>query len=242
MSAPRLYCPQLCEGLNTLDADESHHAVSVLRVRVGDAARLFDGQGRSADAAVRSVTRRSVELIAGAVHDPHPPPVPTLTLLVASPRTPRQGFMIEKCVELGVDGFVPLEAERSVVRPDPAMVEKWRRRTIEALKQCGRSYLPPVHDPMSFPASLRLSSEVSLSLLADRTPLAVPFPDALEAAAGAASLAVWIGPEGGWSDQERRSAAAAGLRAVQLGSFLLRTETAAIAVAALTEAWRGRAG
>ncbi len=237
MSAPRLYCPQLCAGLITLDAEESHHALSVLRLRVGDAAILFDGAGRAAPARVVSARRRHLELEAASPTECGPRPVPALTLIVAPPRSQRQGFLVEKCVELGVTALVPLEAQRCVVRAGPAIAAKWRRRAAEALKQCGRPYLPTLHDPMSFADSLSLATE-TVAWLADGDAGAKPISAALAAARNAAAIAVWIGPEGGWADEERQVATERGLLPVRLADYTLRIETAALAVAALVEAAR----
>ncbi len=142
MSAPRLFVPDLKTGLNIVGAEEAHHAVHALRLATGDAIVVFDGRGNEAGAQVTKASRGEllveVEDVSGHGFD-----TPArLTLAVSMPKTHRQGYLIEKCTELGVTAIWPMMTKHTVAKPGQAAVEKWRRRAIEAAKQSGRRWLP----------------------------------------------------------------------------------------------------
>lgn len=233
MRTYRLYCPQLSEGVNTLSPEESHHAQASLRIRTGDPVTLFDGKGCEGTGRIGQTSARLIEVVVEGISDPRPFDARLrLTLVVAMPKSHRQGFLIEKCTELGVATIVPIITERSVSRPANHMVEKWRRKAIEACKQSGRCWLPTVSRPIAFRESLDRLSEFDATGFTDRAPTGNATASLFSALPADASCIIWVGPEGGWTPEEQRHAMSAGATIVSLGSNTLRTETAAIAVCA----------
>jgi 16S rRNA (uracil1498-N3)-methyltransferase len=221
----------------TVSGEEAHHMLNVLRLRPGDEVALLDGSGREAVARLRETSRREATLEVLRVEAVDREPGRALTLAVALPRSSRTDFLIEKCTELGVARLIPMVTERSVVDPFKRRdhhLRKWRRTTLEATKQCGRTRLMEIGPVMDFQAAVRAPDTGRVRLVA------APEPDAasLGAVAGAVapngSLFVLVGPEGGFTEAEVASARAAGCAPVALGRRVLRVETAAVAIAAVT--------
>jgi 16S rRNA (uracil1498-N3)-methyltransferase len=158
-----------------------------------------------------------------------------LVLAVALPRGDRQEWLVEKAVELGVSRIVPWQTQHSVARPTEKSIQRLKRSVIEASKQCGRNRLMVVDPPCEFERYVNCA-EPGISLLAhpltgkgagthELTQL-VRRQDVRHGAR------IGIGPEGGFSDREVTQARAAGWQPIDLGRRILRTETAAVALAA----------
>ena len=237
---PRFFCPPpLAAGTAiALPAGAAHHALRVLRLKVGDAVTLFDGEGgeyggelaRSASRAiaVRIVERRGVE---------RESPL-SVTLVQGLAAADRMDYAVQKAVELGAAAIVPVVAARSVARLGGARAarraEHWRQIVIAACEQSGRNRLAKVHEPCDLIAWLRTPSAAQLRVLL--APDAAGSLGELTKPAGAIELLV--GPEGGFSAEESAAALAAGFRAVRLGPRVLRTETAGAAMlAAMNALW-----
>lgn len=215
-----------------LSPEESHHAIASLRAKVGHEVGLFDGAGGEGTGVIVGIERRCVFVdVTQVTHRPfelrH-----RITLAVATIRTHRQGYLIEKCTELGVAAIWPIAAERNVSRPDADAAEKWARRAIEAAKQSNRSWVPAISPPRTFWECLERVGDFDASSITHAHSTLLPFGTFLSTQPDGASVLVWIGPEGGWSDTERGLAVEAGAVATTLGPTVLRTETAAVAVCA----------
>jgi 16S rRNA (uracil1498-N3)-methyltransferase len=148
--------------------------------------------------------------------------------------------MIEKATELGVSEIVPVEtirSERGLERAAHKRVERWRRIALEASQQARRAFLPEVSEPESLRETLAREGTYKFAL--DENPTAPPLNAALPAARDPLdSVAMLIGPEGGWTDEERSQFTAAQWTPVSLGPLVLRAETAALAaLAILNSAW-----
>jgi 16S rRNA (uracil1498-N3)-methyltransferase len=232
MAPRRLYCPDLTEGLNLLPPEESRHAVASLRARAGDEFLVFDGRGRDATARVERVARRQVRVTVEHITE-HPFELRhQITLAVAMTKAHRQGYLIEKCTELGVAAFWPILAERSVARPTAAATNKWSRRAIEAAKQSARAWVPTVAAPQTFAKAVARIGEFAAAAMADPEPSAVPFSQLLDQYGEGSRLLVFVGPEGGWTEDECREAVGRGAVRIGLSPTVLRAETAAVAVCA----------
>ncbi|BBO30533.1 RsmE family RNA methyltransferase [Lacipirellula parvula] len=214
----------------TLDGNEAHHLLHVLRATPGMAVTLFDGSGQEFDAEVVACKRSTVELAileSRLVDRELPQP---LVLGVALPKGDRQRWIVEKSVELGVTRIVPLVTERSEKQGG----DKLGRYVIEASKQCGRNRLMEIAEPMRWSDWLTASDLLDEGTPTHRRWVAHPTgvrPTAAEFAQQLPTLLA-IGPEGGLSDGEVEAATAAGWKAVGLGERILRIETAALGLAA----------
>jgi 16S rRNA (uracil1498-N3)-methyltransferase len=215
----------LAEGAAVrLDGDRVHRLRDVLRLEAGVTIAVFDGRGAEREATLASVDRAAVTLRLGAAREAAPePPVP-VTLVCGFPRGRRGDWLVEKATELGVAAIAPLATERSVLRPGDGRVERWRRIAIEAAEQSGRAIVPAFAEAPP-PGALCLLADLGAAPTVAEALAAVAPPGA----AGTGGIALYVGPEGGWSDEERVSLLAAGARPVTLGPRRLRVETAAVA-------------
>lgn len=224
----RFFCTDFPTQLGdtvALPDDEAHHASRVLRKVSGDPVELFDGRGRSVAAVLVDVRKKGVSVeIAGTVVDARPRTT-QLTIAVAAPKADRFKWMIEKATELGVDRIIPLECTRSVVHPGGNKLEKLRATVVSACKQSGRNTLMTIDEPTAFQTVVAI--EGFQRWVAD-VPEHSSSPHSIDREANQLIL---IGPEGGWTDEERIQASDAGFQKMNLGPFILRTETAAIAAA-----------
>jgi len=228
----RFYCPELSIGIVSLPPEEVHHGLTVLRIHKGDVVTLFNGTGTEADGSVIEVSRKSAQVRVEALRMREFEFSTRLTLAVAMIRGHRQDYMIEKCTELGVFAFQPLTTHRGIVKSTGGAVDKWRRRAIEAAKQSKRAWVPMIHEPASLHEALSRVHDFEFAAVGDPGPTATPLSSAL-AAKNTDPAIVFIGPEGGWTNEERAMFAASSIQCVGLSPTVLRTETAAIAASAI---------
>jgi 16S rRNA (uracil1498-N3)-methyltransferase len=214
-----------------LAAGDARKLTVVLRRRSGDAIEVCDSAGKTFVATLSGegdgVWATLVEQRASVAE-----PRIALTLAQAVPKGAKMDFVIEKATELGVVRIVPLTTERTLADATAAKVARWRRLAASASAQCGRASLPVIEPPQSLDAFLAAPAVARLIVpweVAERTPLRSRLPSLI---GGVESAAVVIGPEGGLSHAEVDRAAAAGAAIVSLGSRILRTETAGLAMIA----------
>ncbi len=209
-----------------LSDSEAHHLLHVMRGGVGDHVTLFDGSGYEYEAEVLETTRRDVTLAVLSRTEVNREPPVVVTLGVALPKGDRQKVLVDMLTQLGVARLVPLATEHSVAAPKGSGLDKLRRGVVEASKQCGRNRLMAIDEPMAF-------REFLATTHANRRLIAHPTGGSQATASGAKSVAIAIGPEGGFSDVEVTEAEAAGWESVSFGRSILRIETAAIAAASI---------
>ena len=246
MTRRRFYAPPEAfapDGASVvLSEEESRHLRDVLRLRAGDEAFVFDGEGREFACVVRGVGGRAAALeVRGRVPSPSPESPLELTLAVALLKGEKFDLVVQKATELGAARVLPVETKRSDVRlrdrADAARrVGRWRRLALEASKQSGRARVPAVAEPTRLEplvAGAGAAGELRL-LFAERGGAALDSLSA-EGGRGPAAVTALVGPEGGWDDEEVALARGGGWTVVTLGGRTLRAETAAVAVTALLQ-------
>ncbi len=201
----------------------AHHLGTVLRSRPGDEIRLADGRGGSARAGIVAVERREVLLEIGP-HEHREPPARRVHLAFAAPRKNRAEWLFEHATEVGVAVFWPLWTTRT--RPQGDKPERWQRVVRAAAGQCDRDWLPAIRPALELP-DFFAADLPAVRRIADRTGAAPAPKDAPD------ELVVLVGPEGGFTNEEREAATAAGFEPMRLGPHVLRTETAALLAAGL---------
>jgi 16S rRNA (uracil1498-N3)-methyltransferase len=225
-----------------LEAAAAAHVTRVLRLGVGDAVTLFNGDGADYPARVSAVGRGMVEAeVMGRTAARAESPL-AVTLVQGIARTERMDLVLQKSTELGVAAIQPVVTARSVVRLDAAggarKLGHWRGIAIAACEQCGRARVPEVAEPVTLATHLAAPPRAARRLL-----LAPDADMSLAAQApGTGSIELLVGPEGGLDDGEREAALAAGYRACRLGPRILRSETAAIAALAILQSVAGDLG
>ncbi len=232
-SLPRLFVDEaLSQGLAlTLDGPQANYLAAVMRLRVGDRVKLFDDRTGEWLAELTDAGKKRVTLAVG-VRLREREAVPDLWLLFAPIKRGRIDWLVEKATELGVARLVPVMTRRTIV--DRLNLDRLRAHAIEAAEQCERTALPDLADPEKLGALLAAWPEGRTLFFADEQggePLAT---------IAAAPAAILIGPEGGFTDEERDAIRALPqVRAVSLGPRILRADTAALAAVSL---WMGAVG
>jgi 16S rRNA (uracil1498-N3)-methyltransferase len=231
-------------GPVNLDGPEGHHLATVCRVRRGDQVYLFNGDGKQYLAEVTETSRRNVTLEVSSVEQPNRELPFFVEVAAPLPKGDRAQFLVEKLTEIGVNNFAPLRTARSVVNPREAKLDKLQRSVIEASKQCGRNVLMHVEALSEWTTYCCRANSPKQKLLA-HPPDAddYPIPNA-ETGFRVSSLlpsgdqgvkagiALAVGPEGGFTEEEVEQARLAGWNLVGLGPRILRVETAALVLAA----------
>jgi len=238
----RFYVEALPVGEEALElpAREAIHAGGSRRLAAGDFITLFDGSGWDVIAEIVSAGRGKVEVRAVSRRNVGPPLCLPVTCATALPKGSREDILVSKCAELGVTRFVPLEFERSVVRPSAHWEKRktrYRRLAIEAAKQSGASTVMEICEPLDF-GEFTAAASRGLRLIG------VPGAresviDALSGTVAIERVTYVVGPEGGIAPEEVERAAGAGFVPVRIGPTILRIETAAIAFSSVVGAFLG---
>jgi 16S rRNA (uracil1498-N3)-methyltransferase len=243
MRSPRVFTDQpLASGTRiALDSGASRHLLKVLRLRPGAVLRVFNGTGNEFAATVVGDTDGLAHVDLGIYHDlPRESPL-AIHLGMGIAKGERMDWIVQKAVELGAAAIAPLFTERSEVRLTAERVDKkhrhWQQIAVSACEQCGRNRLPFIAKPHSLSAWLAKAPMPGLVLDPDATlslgRIAITAP---------AQLSLLIGPEGGLTATEIRTATTAGFTAVSLGPRILRTETAPLAAISILQARWGDLG
>ena len=222
-----------------LEGDLVHRLSRVLRLEAGAAVVLLDGSGLEYETRLDAVGPQRVTGTVVGRRPGRPEPRVRLVLYQSLVKGERFDWVLEKGTEMGVAAFVPLLSRRNVVRAAPGRLgrpERWRRVVREAAEQCGRSVLPELLPPEGLEQAL--ADAAGLRLLPWEGEEALGLAAALRRARPALeavqrpTVAVLIGPEGGFADDEVTLAREAGAQVVSLGRRILRSETAGIVAAA----------
>jgi len=236
----RLFVPPPIEATRplTLHRERAHYLVRVLRLRRGETVEVFDGTGRAWTATLADASARSATLELGAVVVHEPAPAPRLHLVQGLLKGAAMDLVVQKATELGATDIRPILAERSNVPSGDERLQRkadhWQKVVESAAEQCGALHLPRLHPVQDLAAFLTAPPPAVLIML---DPGAAPLPLELPRV----DICLLVGPEGGWSESERRAAAGAGAARHGLGTCILRAETAPLAVlAALRHGWGWR--
>jgi len=225
MSLPRFFAPEARPGdLLELAPEEAHHLRDVLRIRRGERVRLIDGRGREFEAEVVEVSRTGVRVLTTGLLREEPAPSPRLEMFVPLLKGGRTEFLVEKATELGVSRIFPFVSRRSVARPSPRTLERLYRRSIQALKQCGRLWLPLLEAPAPLEELLPKTGASGRFFAYEKG--GAPLHRAFEPPPG--DLALAVGPEGGFSPEEAALLETFDFLPLTLGPYILRAETAAL--------------
>ena len=228
----RFFTNEIQNGTAVVRGEDVKHISRVLRLKTGDAVQLCDGQGNECEAVIASIAQDAVAFSTQPWTKARNEQEVSVTLFQCLPKAGKMETIIQKCVELGAARFVPVQSERCVVvlkPPYEGRVERWQRVSEEAAKQSKRGRIPEVVLPE---ALNRLDfSAFDTVLVAYENERTVSLKQALRAHP-CRKLAVIVGPEGGFSEDEIAVLTAKGAVSVSLGTRILRTETAGMAMLA----------
>ena len=222
-----------------LSGPEAKHAISVRRMLQGEAIAVSDGAGLKVRGTVTKVGKDTLEIIVSSTEALKAPAV-QLHLAQALAKGDRDELAIQACTELGLQGVIPWQAERSIsIWKDEKKVKgqtRWQTIVAEAAKQSLRAYVPFVEPVQNSQELVSKLAEFDLVLVldpeADKSITQVTLPSS-------GSVALVVGPEGGMSEAELEAFAAAGFSSVRIGSGVLRTSTAGMAAVSFLQAKLG---
>jgi 16S rRNA (uracil1498-N3)-methyltransferase len=218
---------------------EAKHAMSVRRLQVGEAISVSDGQGNKARGKVSQLSKDFLELDVESVESIERPK-PKLILVQALAKGDRDEMAVQACTELGIQSVIPWQSERSVSIWKPEKQDKhrlrWQTIATEAAKQSLRPFIPEVEQVLATRELTERLKQFDLTLVLDPTSST---PLTSVSLLGHQSIAIVVGPEGGISPEELGQFRSAGLSLVGLGSGILRTSTAGVAVVSFLQATLG---
>jgi 16S rRNA (uracil1498-N3)-methyltransferase len=228
------------EGSANLNGDLFRHIARVLRLSAGENLTLVDEQGGEHDGVIDRITENmvSVKIIRSNDNPSDEGRQLKITVCQALPKGEKIDLILQKGTELGAHDFWLFGGRRSVarVREDQraGKLERWNRITAEAARQCGRRTVPAVRwYPSAAEAAADATQGLRMILWEDERTCRLK--DTLAAAPDPGSVIVSIGPEGGFDPHETELFVGHGFQSVSLGSRILRTETAAIAIVAILQ-------
>lgn len=216
-----------------LDKENSHYISSVLRMRPGEQLIIVDATGEEVLAEVTNPDKNatSVAVIKRQANTSEPPC--KVTLYQSISKGERMDLTIQKSVELGVTRIVPVLSERCIVKMDgkDSKVDRWQKIALEAARQSGRGIVPEVAQPVKFKNALAQLEDYDFALFPWEEEHGKTLKEVISGKTKAGDkIAVFIGPEGGFTEEEASAAAEAKAVNVTLGPRILRTETAGPAV------------
>jgi 16S rRNA (uracil1498-N3)-methyltransferase len=211
-----------------LRGDEHHHVSRVLRLKVGERILVGDGRGDVVEAVIEDVGREETRCRAEAMHRHFNEPFVEITLLQGVLKNPsKMDWLVEKGTELGMASFVPLITEYTIAQS--VKTERLRKLAEAATKQCLRGRIPDIREAQSLREVLDRLDGTRLLAFHEQAP-GHATPEALTL--DERQLALFVGPEGGFSEPEIDLFRARGADILSLGPRRLRGETAAIAALA----------
>ena len=213
--------------------EQSRQIARVLRLEAGASVFVFDNSGWVYTVRLERVTPRETwGTIVGREEGRGEPPV-HITLYQALVKGERMDWVLQKGTEVGISRFVPVVTERAVVRRREKRA-RWTRILIEAAEQCGRPRVPSLAEIQDFFSALNELSGYDVAFLAHTGERAVPLRDVVASYREPPSrVAILVGPEGGFTEEEVSAARERGAMIVHLGPRVLRAETAGVVIAAL---------
>ncbi len=214
----------------TVSGEPYRHLFRARRVAVGERLRVVDGEGRARFGEVAGVGKAAATV---TLLEPAPDlePAVRVELLVTTLKPERAAWLVEKATEVGVAAIRFLHSARAPRTFGDGTIERLRRVVAAAVEQCGRARLPPVTGTHTWEEVETLTAGFADRRVLDTVSNFATAPDASEVSAPSdarGDVALLVGPEGGWTEEEREGLRRLGWRPSSLGSRVLRTETAAV--------------
>lgn len=229
---------QFIGGKVNIIGSDVNYITNVLRLKTGSFISVYDGRGKACLARIDDIEKNKVGCAVIEEFSAAPEPLIRITLVQGLPKGDKMETIIQKCTELGVSEFIPLNCQRSIVKiireKVAGKVSRWQKVALEASRQCRRSVVPKVKEPKELKEVLNSLPEGALSLLFWEKEDKYSLKDCLRAASSI-NIFLFIGPEGGFTAEEVELAKEFGAIPVSLGPRILRTETAGPAVTSIIQ-------
>ena len=209
----------------SFNSEDANHAIKVLRIEVGEIFRVSDGNGGWANVQVNEVTKRSLETTVLEVGRQEPLEI-RFTVVQALPKSDRAKEAVELLTEAGADVIVPWLANRSISRTE--VISKFATTAREASKQSRRLFIPQLHETVKERGVVELIKGADLALVFHES-AQVKLSEIITPQTKAKNVVIVIGPEGGITEEELATFAAAGAHVAGLGRPILRSAHAGLA-------------
>ena len=226
---------QVEDGLIRITGSDVNHIKNVLRIRRGEEMLVSDGTGRDYLCQAEEIAGQEVTVRILETEEEGRELLSRIWLFQGLPKSDKMEFIIQKAVELGAAGIVPVTTRNTVVKLDPkkeeAKVKRWQAIAESAAKQSKRSLVPRVSGIMTLKEAFDYveSQGFSVRLIPYEHEAGMDGTKTeLDAAGPGQDIAVFIGPEGGFDEREIELALSKGVRPISLGRRILRTETAGL--------------
>lgn len=218
-----------------ISGGDVNHIKNVLRMHPGEQIVILDGSGMEYLCEIETISEEVLARILEAKKTEAELSV-RLLLFQGLPKKDKMELIIQKAVELGVSEIIPVLTKRTVVKledkkKEQKKLERWQAIAKAAAKQSGRGVIPKVQEAMKFSEAVKMAEELDESLIPYE--LAEGMDEARErirSLHGKNTIGIFIGPEGGFAEEEIALAAKAGIHPITLGKRILRTETAGLCI------------
>lgn len=228
---------QIDENRITIVGEDYQHLKKVLRTIKGDKITVCcDGYDYCAE--VDDVTNDYISTIILDKKQNLTEAELKVTLYQGLPKADKMELIVQKCIELGVSEIVPVITERCITKINTSKdaqnkVTRWQKIALEAAKQCNRGIIPKIGMPIKFNEAIELASTMDLSVIPYEKESATGFNVVASSCSDITTASIFIGPEGGFTEQEIQYAQSQGVRKITLGPRILRTETAGMVALSL---------
>ncbi len=213
--------------LDITDEAIVHQLSKVLRMQTGQKIVICDGKGRDALASILSIDKKMVSVTLDRVTELQNEPEREIVLYCSIIKKELFDLVVQKATEVGVKQIIPLLSSRTVKQD--LKIDRIRQIAKEAAEQSGRGVIPLIHEPMKWHTAMDHAKDNLVNLFFHVTDKGDGIPQGFKKKIG-----IWIGPEGGWEDEEVKEARKANFLIAELGPLTLRAETAAIVASYLT--------
>ena len=225
----KLFIDYTPENEIILDGESARHIAKSLRMKKGEMLTVTDGKGSDFGCQIEEITKDTVRLKVCYKQACESEPTCRVTVYQGVPKGSKLEDVIQKCTELGAVRFVPTLTKRCISRPDEKSAkkktERYRKIALEAAQQSGRGTVPEVSEMMTLKQALAQDkSEIKIVFYEGG---GEPLSDVVKK--DAASVSVYIGPEGGFEKDEIEELTKGGAKCATLGARILRTQTAPVA-------------
>jgi len=222
-----------------IEGSDVNYLKNVLRLKVGDEISIMDSKSKEYSAKITSIDKDAIRVDLIAEKHPKSESKVKLTVAQGMPKNPKMDFVVQKATELGVLRIIPMKTERSIVKiegeKEDTKVNRWQKIAKEAAEQSGRLIIPFVEQVRDLKEVIRLYNDFDKCIILWEMEKENTIKKFLQENKGIKSLLVLIGPEGGFSHDEAELAKSQGFIPVTIGSRILRTETASIAVLSMID-------
>jgi 16S rRNA (uracil1498-N3)-methyltransferase len=230
----RFFIPHDWIGKNSVYFGESlaYQLYRVLRMEPGNHVILLDNEGYEYEVEISELRTKEGEGILKEKRPVISEPLVHITLFQALLKKDNFEWVLQKCTEVGVSEFVPMTTKRTIVSHDKELradrIQRWERIITEAAEQSGRGKLPVLGDPVPFETIISQLHHFDCVLIPWEGETKLGVREVLDTEPAPRTVAIFIGPEGGFPPEEVEAAQAQGAIPVTLGPRILRAETAAV--------------